>query len=433
MSGKRQRFELCSGSSNKFWEIETSGPSLRVRFGRIGSAGQEKTRSFASKEAALAAAAALKDEKTRKGYREVRASTPAPGRGSADRAVRQESHSSARGPAMDRLVQQLAQALRASEEGEPPVGRPAAPEKRIRRFEKHLGLTLPPSYRAFLAVHDGYDRLAWPGHLRPIASLLPGGRWFKEHRRWQRELRGEGELDHEVIPIGSIDEATNWMLYLDPGRATADGELAVVEWTPAQSYVYESFQRYLEEELAARTKRTSRRSGRNVAPKSERAPKAVARVRPTAVVTPKKFRGKTYRLQIDHSLSWRERITAGQFGYVDEDVLKAAVPLVGSGVEKVDVHLVDLGRTGRRAAHKLRALGMVPARLEHLLAFAARYPTLAWREEILAVGSQIEREGDWPAVLRLRYDTVYDRRTLGQLRWRDAWEGSSYRFLALTG
>lgn len=42
------RLECKEGSSNKFWEVTVSGNTLTVRFGRIGTAGQEKSKTFAN-------------------------------------------------------------------------------------------------------------------------------------------------------------------------------------------------------------------------------------------------------------------------------------------------------------------------------------------------------------------------------------------------
>jgi predicted DNA-binding WGR domain protein len=42
----RRRFEFREGTSNKFWEIERQGDSQIVRFGRMGTDGQTKKRSF---------------------------------------------------------------------------------------------------------------------------------------------------------------------------------------------------------------------------------------------------------------------------------------------------------------------------------------------------------------------------------------------------
>jgi DNA ligase 1 len=70
-AGKGRRFELSDGTSNKFWEVAVGGTEMTVTFGRIGSAGQSKTKSFASEGAATAEAKKLMEEKTAKGYREV--------------------------------------------------------------------------------------------------------------------------------------------------------------------------------------------------------------------------------------------------------------------------------------------------------------------------------------------------------------------------
>jgi predicted DNA-binding WGR domain protein len=59
------------GSSNKFWEVEVQGKDMTTRWGRIGSAGQSKTKSFSDAAAAQAAADKLIAEKTADGYAEV--------------------------------------------------------------------------------------------------------------------------------------------------------------------------------------------------------------------------------------------------------------------------------------------------------------------------------------------------------------------------
>lgn len=42
------RYEFAEGASNKFWEIELSSSELTTRWGKIGTAGQSKTKSFAT-------------------------------------------------------------------------------------------------------------------------------------------------------------------------------------------------------------------------------------------------------------------------------------------------------------------------------------------------------------------------------------------------
>ena len=63
-----KRFEFRKGTSDKFWEVEVRGDVLTVRFGRIGTQGQIKKRSFSSPSDALAEEQKLIQEKMHKGY-----------------------------------------------------------------------------------------------------------------------------------------------------------------------------------------------------------------------------------------------------------------------------------------------------------------------------------------------------------------------------
>ena len=66
-----RRFELAEGGSAKFWEIARDGAAVTVRYGRIGSGGQAKTKQFADEAAAIRHAEDLVREKTGKGYIEA--------------------------------------------------------------------------------------------------------------------------------------------------------------------------------------------------------------------------------------------------------------------------------------------------------------------------------------------------------------------------
>ena len=61
-------FEFVEGSSSKYWEVSQSGNTMTTRWGRIGSTGQSKTKSFADERAAADAMASLIKEKTEDGY-----------------------------------------------------------------------------------------------------------------------------------------------------------------------------------------------------------------------------------------------------------------------------------------------------------------------------------------------------------------------------
>jgi DNA ligase-1 len=66
-----RRFEFSEGNSNKFWEIAVQGVEVTVRYGRVGSSGQTKVKSFSDGAAAVDYADKLVDEKTAKGYQPV--------------------------------------------------------------------------------------------------------------------------------------------------------------------------------------------------------------------------------------------------------------------------------------------------------------------------------------------------------------------------
>lgn len=70
-SAMARHFEFVEGSSSKFWDVTTSGKDVTVRFGRIGTAGQTQTKSFADAAAAQTHADKLVHQKTAKGYQEV--------------------------------------------------------------------------------------------------------------------------------------------------------------------------------------------------------------------------------------------------------------------------------------------------------------------------------------------------------------------------
>jgi predicted DNA-binding WGR domain protein len=65
--GKRY-LEFVGGASRKFWEIDRVGPTLTVRFGRIGTSGQTQQKICADEASAIVTAQRLVREKLGKGY-----------------------------------------------------------------------------------------------------------------------------------------------------------------------------------------------------------------------------------------------------------------------------------------------------------------------------------------------------------------------------
>ena len=67
-AGGKTRLEYVDEDTRKFWEIEVSESSHTVRFGRIGTQGQTKTKSFPDESSARRDAPRLLREKRAKGY-----------------------------------------------------------------------------------------------------------------------------------------------------------------------------------------------------------------------------------------------------------------------------------------------------------------------------------------------------------------------------
>lgn len=71
-----EAFEFSQGDSNKFWNIELSGCSFTVSFGRVGAKGQAQTKTFSTEAEARAAYQKSVDEKVSKGYVRVPGAAP---------------------------------------------------------------------------------------------------------------------------------------------------------------------------------------------------------------------------------------------------------------------------------------------------------------------------------------------------------------------
>ncbi|MFG3017804.1 SMI1/KNR4 family protein [Streptomyces sp. NPDC048254] len=119
------------------------------------------------------------------------------------------------------------------------LGFPPASEERIRALEERLGHRLPPSYRTFLAVTDGWR------HAGGFVWLLAG----TERARWHEDAAGlseyfPGELDDDPTPEDALlagmwgralqldVESDAVYVLLDPGDVDGSGEWAVYSWAP---------------------------------------------------------------------------------------------------------------------------------------------------------------------------------------------------------
>ncbi|WP_320783544.1 SMI1/KNR4 family protein [Streptomyces sp. CRN 30] len=142
------------------------------------------------------------------------------------------------------------------------LGFPAASEERITAMEKRLGRRMPPSYREFLEISDGWQ------HAGGFVSLLAGS----AHARWHNDESGladvfEVYLDEDAGPE-ERREADLWRrglqldvesdamyVLMDPEDVDEDGEWPVYTWAgwraapPARHADFAAFMRDMHREF----------------------------------------------------------------------------------------------------------------------------------------------------------------------------------------
>ena len=133
-----------------------------------------------------------------------------------------------------------------------PVAPPAgAPEAAIAGAERRLGFPLPPSYRAFLALHDGWPQLYAGAGLLGVRALSRGtfvdvARMVIDERASEGSDAAEpprrgGRLRRGgLIPFG-IDAGAETIFAWDTSAARSDGEMDVVLWVNDIGLRAESF------------------------------------------------------------------------------------------------------------------------------------------------------------------------------------------------
>jgi hypothetical protein len=97
----------------------------------------------------------------------------------------------------------------------------------------------------------------------------------------------------------------------------------------------------------------------------------------------------TLTVTIDYSLSLAAMIEAGHYNYVSPGITAERFPIIGTGVHKMEVVLVGFDREvfWPYVLDELRALGLRPAKIEHLLALGAQHPGELRKYPIDALGS----------------------------------------------
>ncbi|MGX1564223.1 SMI1/KNR4 family protein [Streptomyces sp. NPDC055506] len=168
-------------------------------------------------------------------------------------------------PFLVRWSEEWADALRPDDSrGEPDeearragwLGFAPAPNARIAALEERLGLRLPPSYRAFLQVTDGWR------HAGQFVWRLAGTEDIRRHEDasglagWLQEELVEDSTPEEVLLAGmgkralqlDVESDATYVL-MDPGDVGEDGEWAVYEyatWSGEYPQRHASFRAFME-------------------------------------------------------------------------------------------------------------------------------------------------------------------------------------------
>lgn len=107
---------------------------------------------------------------------------------------------------------------------------PPATEAQIAKCEKELGMKLPPSYRAFLLLHDGatgvleYDRL--------FGTKDFGSDWFEEQKEYWLDVDWDEEIFESSVPFLMAEAGSgveNFFAFAPP-KPGKDVELEVIDW-----------------------------------------------------------------------------------------------------------------------------------------------------------------------------------------------------------
>jgi cell wall assembly regulator SMI1 len=132
-------------------------------------------------------------------------------------------------------------------EDEQKLGGPAS-EEQIGLLERKVGQRLPPSYRKFLLLHDGWDMVDGTTDLLSLRDLLHGPRAAKI-AAWQEKVRQYGETrfaDGLVIGHSLVGQQR---IILDPRQVNDEGEWTLIALDKDSQDDYESFVVWLEQSV----------------------------------------------------------------------------------------------------------------------------------------------------------------------------------------
>jgi hypothetical protein len=92
---------------------------------------------------------------------------------------------------------------------------------------------------------------------------------------------------------------------------------------------------------------------------------------------------------VNYDLTFAQMIQAGNYGWTNDDIVPEHFTIVGVGQEEcrfVPVHL-NRAATTEEALEEIAQRGLIPAKIEHLLSFGAKYPEKQREFAIVELGS----------------------------------------------
>ena len=97
----------------------------------------------------------------------------------------------------------------------------------------------------------------------------------------------------------------------------------------------------------------------------------------------------TFSITVDYTRSLEEMVKAGKYNYVHEEISARHFPIEGNGTIETEVILVRFyrGVQNDEAIKKMEHMGLVPVKIEHLLALDAQHPDLPREDPIVCLGS----------------------------------------------
>ena len=118
----------------------------------------------------------------------------------------------------------------------------------LSELETQLGYHLPPSYRIFLTLFDGWRMVDGAMDLLSIEEMSEGPR--KESIiKWKRKAKESGDIVAFRSLVIGLSEITPTKLLLDPEVVDEDGEWRIVQHHKDEECEYPSFLIWLEESV----------------------------------------------------------------------------------------------------------------------------------------------------------------------------------------